>query len=202
MRMPTMDTERLRIRPFRLDDLDDVHRVLDVELADADVGTEGAMSREQRERWLNWTTMGYDELARLNQPPYGERAIVQKDVNELIGVIGYVPCLDAFGQLAALAPALAGPAQRLFTTEFGLYWAMSPAYQNRGFATEAARALIDYAFSRLRVLRVVATTHYDNAASIGVMRKLGMLIERNPFPDPPWLQIVGVRENPEALSGS
>jgi hypothetical protein len=102
-----MDTERLRIRPFKLDDLDDVHRVLDVELADADVGTEGAMTREQRERWLRWTTLGYDELAQLHQPPYGERAVVLKGMDELIGAIGYVPCLDAFGQLAVLAPALA-----------------------------------------------------------------------------------------------
>jgi [ribosomal protein S5]-alanine N-acetyltransferase len=43
--------------------------------------------------------------------------------------------------------------------------------------------------------RVVATTTYDNEASMGVMRKLGMRIERNPFPDPPWLQVVGILEN-------
>jgi RimJ/RimL family protein N-acetyltransferase len=197
-----METERLRIRAFNLYDLDNVHRVLDVELADADIGTEGAMTREQRERWLNWTTLSYDELARLRQPPYGERAVVLKDTNELIGAVGYVPCLDAFGQLAALAPALAGPAQRLFSTEFGLYWAVSPIYQRRGFATEAAQALIEYAFSRLRLLRIVATTHDDNDASIRVMRKLGMLIERNPYPDPPWLQVVGVLENPQAGADS
>jgi ribosomal-protein-alanine N-acetyltransferase len=197
-----METERLRIRPFNLYDLDNVHRVLDVELADADTGTEGAMTREQRERWLQWTTLSYDELARLNQPPYGERAVLMKDSNEFIGAVGYVPCLDAFGQLAALAPALAGPAQRLFTTEFGLYWAIAPIYQRRGFATEAAQALIDYGFSRLKLLRIVATTHDDNAASISVMRKLGMLIERNPYPDPPWLQVAGVLENPQAQARS
>jgi hypothetical protein len=28
-----------------------------------------------------------------------------------------------------------------------------------------------------------------------VMRKLGMRIERNPLPEPPWLQIVGVLDN-------
>jgi hypothetical protein len=31
---------------------------------------------------------------------------------------------------------------------------------------------------------------------MGVMRKLGMRIERNPFPDPPWLQVVGFIEQP------
>jgi hypothetical protein len=28
-----------------------------------------------------------------------------------------------------------------------------------------------------------------------VMRKLGMTLARNPFPDPPWLQVVGVLQN-------
>jgi ribosomal-protein-alanine N-acetyltransferase len=44
--------------------------------------------------------------------------------------------------------------------------------------------------------RVVATTTYNNAASIRVMQKLGMTIERNPLPDPPWFQVVGVLESP------
>ncbi len=38
-------------------------------------------------------------------------------------------------------------------------------------------------------------TRHDNAASIGVMRKLGMRVERNVLPDPPWLQVVGIIES-------
>jgi hypothetical protein len=49
-----------------------------------------------------------------------------------------------------------------------------------------------YALSTLHLERVLATTTYDNAASIGVMRKLGMRIERNPLSTPEWLQVVGV----------
>jgi hypothetical protein len=55
--------------------------------------------------------------------------------------------------------------------------------------------MIDYAFQQLRLKRIVATTTYDNAASMGVMQKVGMRIARNPYPDPPWLQVVGVLEN-------
>ncbi|HLF36431.1 MAG TPA: GNAT family N-acetyltransferase, partial [Anaerolineales bacterium] len=55
-------------------------------------------------------------------------------------------------------------------------------------------ALIEYAFVRLRLARIVATTTYDNTASVGVMRKLGMRVERNPLAEPPWLQVVGVLE--------
>jgi RimJ/RimL family protein N-acetyltransferase len=81
------------------------------------------------------------------------------------------------------------------TPEFGLFYAISPAQQRHGYATEAAQALVEYAFRQLHVKRVVATTDYANVGSIGVMRKLGMRIEKNPLATPPWLQIVGVLEN-------
>ena len=81
------------------------------------------------------------------------------------------------------------------TPEFGLFYAVFPAHQHQGYASEAARALLDYAFGVLRLKRVVATTTYDNAASMGVMRRLGMRIERNPLPEPHYLQVVGVAEN-------
>jgi ribosomal-protein-alanine N-acetyltransferase len=44
----------------------------------------------------------------------------------------------------------------------------------RGYATELGRALIDYAFTVLRVPRVVAQVEPANAASRNVLAKLGM----------------------------
>ena len=84
----------------------------------------------------------------------------------------------------------------LATAEVGLLWLIEPAHQGQGYASEAAQTLIDYAFGTMRLLRLIATTEYDNLASQAVMRKLGMTIERNPFPDPPWLQVVGILPNP------
>ena len=55
--------------------------------------------------------------------------------------------------------------------------------------------MIDYAFRELRLRRIVATTTRENVPSIRVMRNVGMSIEENPYPDPPWLQVVGVLEN-------
>ncbi|HKZ84731.1 MAG TPA: GNAT family protein [Anaerolineae bacterium] len=190
--MPTLETERLIIRPFAMDDLEAIHRILDVELAEADFGSEGAKTLDTRREWLRWTILNYDQLARLYQPPYGERAVVLKSSGELIGAVGYVPCLNVFGQL----PMFGGARDGLTSTEFGLYYALSPARHRRGYAAEAVRAMIDYAFRRLRLRRIIATTTYNNEASMGVMRKVGMRIEKNPFPDPPWLQVVGVLEAP------
>lgn len=192
MRLRPLETARLLIRPFTRDDLDAVHHLLDGELADINFGTEGAKARAERERWLSWTLLGYEESAKLNQPPYGDRAVVLKQTGAVIGAIGLVPCIDAFGLLPGFAPS------RATSAEVGLFYAVSLAHQRQGYAAEAARALVDFAFRELGLGRLVAATEHDNAASIAVMRKLGMRIERNPFPEPPWLQVVGVLE-PAAL---
>jgi hypothetical protein len=55
--------------------------------------------------------------------------------------------------------------------------------------------MIEYAFKHLRVKRIIATTEYANVASQGVMRKVGMKLTRNPYQEPPWLQVVGLLEN-------
>jgi RimJ/RimL family protein N-acetyltransferase len=200
--MPDLQTERLRIRPFTLDDLDAMHQLLDVELREVEFGDSGPMTRQARQQWLQWTIMSYEQLAALNQPPYGDRAVVLKPAGPLIGVCGFVPCLDAFGQLPAFAAALAPPMAPFTSPEVGLYYAFFPAHQRQGYATEAVHALIAFAFNVLQLRRIVATTTYDNLRSMGVMRRVGMRIEQNPCPDPFWLQVVGVLEHPGAVPPS
>lgn len=187
--MPTLETERLTIRPFVLADLEVAHRVL----SDAwDIPREEqAAHLAERERWLRWTVANYQELAALAQPPYGDRAVVQKEDGRLVGSAGLVPAMGPFGRLSGF-PANRG--SRQMYPEVGLFWAVDPAYQGRGYATEAGRALIEYAFGELSLGRIVATTEYANVRSVAVMRKLGMRILRNPRPDPEWFQVVGLLE--------
>jgi len=196
--MPILETPRLVIRPFVSDDLQAVHSILDQELADFQ-----PKSQDERRSWLAWTVLNYTELARLYQPPYGDRAVALKADGTLIGACGLVPCLHPFEQLPGWN---SGPGSQPIpyphacsSPELGLFYAISPAYQRQGYASEAAQALVDYAFRVLNVKRVVATTDHDNPGSMGVMRRLGMRILRNPQPDPPWLQVVGVVENSFAL---
>ncbi|GCE22707.1 GNAT family N-acetyltransferase [Dictyobacter kobayashii] len=49
-----------------------------------------------------------------------------------------------------------------------------PAYQNQGYATEMARALVAWAFERGDVHKVIADCLPDNQGSIRVLEKLGM----------------------------
>jgi RimJ/RimL family protein N-acetyltransferase len=186
----------LTIRPFEERDLDAVYQLLDVDLAAVDFGTTGDHTRAARRDWLLWSIASYEQLANLKQPPYGDRAVVLDDDGPLIGACGFVPCLNAFTQIPSLAPL--GAAAGSYTAEVGLYYAFAPAHQRRGYATEAVQALVTFAFADLGLHRIVATTTYDNQPSIGVMRRLGMRIERNPLPDPPWLQVVGVLDKPPA----
>jgi RimJ/RimL family protein N-acetyltransferase len=177
-----------------------MHQLLDVELRHVEFGDTGAKTRQERQQWLQWTIMSYEQLAALNQPPYGDRAVVLKPTGLLIGTCGLVPCLDAFGQLPSFAAGLAAPTVHLTCPEVGLYYAFFPAHQRHGYATEAVRALIAFVFNVLQLRRIVATTTYDNVRSVGVMRRVGMRIEQNPYADPFWLQVVGVLDNPIAIT--
>jgi RimJ/RimL family protein N-acetyltransferase len=81
-------------------------------------------------------------------------AVVERDGGQLIG---HTPFHPWFGRA---------------THEIG--WVISPKHQGRGYATEAARALMDFAFRTLRCHRVIATCQPENVASWRVMEKLGM----------------------------
>ena len=55
-----------------------------------------------------------------------------------------------------------------------LGYAIGPEFQRRGYATEAAAALVDFGFNQLRLVRIVAECNAENLASRRVMEKLGM----------------------------
>ena len=194
MQLPILTTDTLTIRPFVADDLPALLRInfQDEEPSAAD--------RAATSAWVDWSSRNVVALERLHQPPYGDRAVVLRSTGEVVGACGFAPVMLPLEQMPYFAEQLRRQPVNpgLNTHEMGLYWAVDPAHQRHGIATEAAAALIDFAFTRLRLKRIVATTSYDNDASIGVMRRLGMRIERNPQPEPPWMQIVGVLENPAA----
>jgi len=81
-------------------------------------------------------------------------AVVERASGELVGHMAFHPW---FGRA---------------THEIG--WAIGRPHQQRGYATEAARALIAHAFETLRCHRVIATCQPQNVASWRVMDKLGM----------------------------
>jgi RimJ/RimL family protein N-acetyltransferase len=85
---------------------------------------------------------------------YGPRLVVEARAGETIGTAGF------FG------PPRAG------VVELG--YGIVPSRRRRGYATEAARALVELALELPGVREVVAHAEADNAASIRVLQSCGM----------------------------
>lgn len=182
--MRRLETERLIIRAFVLEDGDTNTRLMD-----AAFGPDAYGTPEAKRVMFEFQVASDAGLALLHQPPYGDRAIVLRSTGEIIGSVGFAPALAPFGLLPSFEP------NPHFTPEVGLFWALFPDQQGHGYATEAAAAMIAYAFTELRLRRIVATTEHDNTTSINVMRRLGMRFEQNPQAEPHWFQTVGILDN-------
>lgn len=59
--------------------------------------------------------------------------------------------------------------------EWEIGWFLHPDYWKKGYATEAAKLLIEYAFSHLNAHRIVAFANAENVLSEKVMIKTGMV---------------------------
>jgi len=190
-RIPILETERLIVRELTMDDLDSINDVLN-----RSFGWETPIS--ERQSWLQWTVLGYEMFAMLEQPHYGERAIVLRENEEIIGAVGIVPYLDTFNMVTAFNRTLNEPA----TAEVGLFWAIDPTHQRKGFAPEAAHAVMEYLFTHEGLGRIIATTGYKNIPSQKVMEKIGMTVQRLEEPQPPDQFVVGVIEKSKFLSAN
>ncbi len=181
-----LESARLRIRHFEERDLASCiqfHQQV----------FESQSEQSEIESWLRWTIDSYRELANLSQPPYADYAIELRGSGEFIGAAGIVPTVVAWGAMNGDA------ANDLLSPEVGLFWGIMPDHRRRGYASEAAYALVEFLFDRLRLRQVVATTAHDSVASQKTMQKLGMTLYTNPQSEPAWCQVVGKIENPRII---
>jgi RimJ/RimL family protein N-acetyltransferase len=96
---------------------------------------------------------------------YGRMAFEKAD-GEFIGLIGIMPIHEAHSALGA-------------GVEIG--WRMVRSAWGKGYATEAARAVLDAGFARLRFPEVISFTSPSNLRSQAVMERLGL--QREPARD-------------------
>src|SRR5947208_15362052 len=94
--MKALETDRLILRPFRMEDLDDLHRLLDLDLQ----WDEKPLSLEERQQLLE-----DDIKAAELHPPFGRWSVVLKSTVELVGLF-----LIRTGWLDALVRSLFIPA--------------------------------------------------------------------------------------------
>jgi ribosomal-protein-alanine N-acetyltransferase len=147
-----LETDRLRLCPLALDDADDLHRL--------------------------WTDPGVRRYLWDGEaiPPEQTREIVLRSV-ELFEREG----LGLWAVRPRERDGLIGFSGYWFfrePPELELLYGIAAEHWGRGYATEAARAMLRYGFERLGFDRVAASTDPPNAASIRVLEKLGMRFER------------------------
>lgn len=170
---PTLQTERLVLRPFHLEDAPIVQRLAgDMDIARNTATIPHPYEDGVAERWIG------THRERFEKGESAVFAVTLRPDGQLVGAIG----LEIN--------------QESVRAELG-YWIGKP-FWGLGYCTEGARAVLRYAFEDLGLHRVFAVHFKRNPASGRVMQKLGMRHEGSmrqhfrkwgPFED---LEILGI----------
>ena len=149
---PTLDTARLRLRPFTPADAPDVQRYAgDRDVAATTLSIPHPYPEGAAERWIGTHAAKYAD-GRL-----ASFAITERESGALVGAIGL-----------HLEPAHG-------RAELG-YWIGKPFWR-RGYATEAGQVMLRFGFEALGLNKIHAAVFLKNPASDRVLKKLGMTWE-------------------------
>ena len=149
-----VDTERLRIRPYRDEDAPGVHEVFGspevMKWTPSPPSKDLAETKQRLARTIAFTD---------RQPPgFGLWGLELRATGEFLGQVGLFPVEGK------------GP-------EVEVAYELAPRVWGHGYATEAARALIDYGFAELELERIVALILPANIRSRRVAEKCAMHLE-------------------------
>lgn len=150
-----VETDRLIIRLFRLSDVEAMNCIF----GDAEVMRfgDGVQTTEWVQDWLRWCLEKYQQNQEI-----GPWAVVEKSSEAVTGYCGLFYFPDVCGQPE---------------TEIG--YRLARSYWGYGYATEAASAVLNYAFNTLHLPRLIAIIDPSNVQSIRVAEKLGMRYEKD-----------------------
>jgi RimJ/RimL family protein N-acetyltransferase len=148
-----IETGRLTLRKMTLDDTDDLLSVFSDPRVMQSFGGE-LFDRVQMERWVR------RNLAHQEQYGFGLFSVILRAEQLLVGDCG-LERMEVGGE-----------------PEVEIGYDIRSDYWGRGIATEAAAAVRDFAFGRLRLPRVVSLIRPDNVASRRVSEKIGMAKEK------------------------
>lgn len=149
---PTIETDRLILRPFTLDDAREVQRLAgDRDIASTTLNIPHPYEEGMAEEWIGTHQERFDKGELVNF------AITHRQQEYLIGAMGLVI------------------ERRFDRAEIG-YWIGKPHW-NQGYCTEAAHAMLRYGFEVMGLNRIHAAHFASNPASGRVMQKVGMTHE-------------------------
>jgi ribosomal-protein-alanine N-acetyltransferase len=146
--LPTLDSARLTLSPWSVEHIDQLHAL---------------WTRPEVRRYL-WD----DETITRERAEATVREFMASQETE--GTGGWLVLDRESGALAGFAALI----RREAGGDPELLYGLAPEWWGRGLATEAARAVVSYAFGVLGCPRVTAATDVPNVASARVMERLGM----------------------------
>ena len=154
---PILETERLIIRPINLDDLQAYFEMDSQPEVHTFLRAEPLKNLEETEKVINTILQQYDEFG------VGRVAVIEKETNQLIGWTGfkYIEEKEAINH-------------QFDYLDFG-YRFRKEAW-GKGFATEAAKACMDFYKKKMTHFKINGITHVDNLASKNVLEKVGFKV--------------------------
>jgi RimJ/RimL family protein N-acetyltransferase len=151
MIVPVVETERLTMRGFTNDDLDEMAAISADPEVTKWVGDDDGLSRED-----TWRRMAY-WVGHWELRGFGQWALIERETGRLVGRAGLLEP-DAW-------PGV----------EVG--WLVAREHWGRGFAPEAGRASMEWAREELGLTHIISLIEDANERSARVAEKLGMEVE-------------------------
>jgi ribosomal-protein-alanine N-acetyltransferase len=147
--MDTLETARLRLRPFSMDDVEDYYLGIS---SDADVMRYLPGGKPRQRSDAQWVVSYFMRHAEMHG--FGIWAVEEKTSDRLIGHAGleFIPGSE----------------------EVEVAYTLAKAYWGQGYATEAAAEAIKYGFEAVNLPEIYGLAFLPNIASQNVMRKIGM----------------------------
>ena len=169
--MKNLETERLLIRPFTLEDANALHHEIysDEEVVRYYSG-KGVLTLEATHQHLA------EHLASWRDEELGRSAVVLKEGGIFIGQVQLNDDVNSFSRWSA------EPSPIYNSIEVELAFAFGRRFWGQGYAFEACTALINYAFNDLRLRRLFGGFHGNNTRSRNLHQRLGYTIEPNLYP--------------------
>ncbi len=147
-----IETERLVLREITFDDKEELFQLHSDPKVQKWTGEPVVTSMKEIEQAIRIRLNDYKKYG------LGRLAVIQKTTNEFIGWAGltYLPEFD----------------------NVDLGYRLKKKYWGMGFATEASKAIIDHSFNVLNIDLIIAIALPENKASIRVMKKVGMIYDK------------------------
>ncbi len=142
-----------------------------------------------------WQEQDLDPMSTINQDPLvceflpkiGDRAVTKTLIQLFInhyknyGFTAYAVELKSRGEFIGFVGLLMPSFEAHFMPAVEIGWRLDSQHWGKGYATEAAKAVVDFAITTLKLEEVVSFTVEKNIRSRRVMEKIGM--HHNPHDD-------------------